>query len=231
MKGKIFIAFAAVAAIGSVALAWQGGKVLYINGAVASNDVRVINGRAYAPLSDIAKALGMTLQNRENGYELIRAGGAEQIANKNVGRLGTEIFTGEWRFTVSKVEKATSYAPVYATGKSPLTAADNEELVIVTCRIKNGTNQKDQLVFEKWEKNHTSLTDANEQAYEPALYDVKASEYFPVGASFLPGSAIHFVLVFRVPKGAEPQHLIFSAIRYGERSTPVPTDIRVLLKP
>lgn len=129
------------------------------------------------------------------------------------------------------MEKTTSYEPVYAD-KRRIPAEANEELVVAPCRIKNGTNKKDELVFGKWENNHTSLTDANEQAYEPALYDVKESQRFPVGASFLPGSAINFVLVFKVPKGAEPQHLIFSAIRYGERGNVkvIPTDIRVLLK-
>ncbi|MCC6443676.1 MAG: hypothetical protein IT210_09510 [Armatimonadetes bacterium] len=232
-NGKGIWVAAATVLVGSQAAAYLG-KALYINGAAASGDVRVIQGKAYAPLSDIAKALGMKLQTRPNGYELVRAGGAEQIANKNVGKMGTEIFTGKWRFTVMKVEKAETYTPTLATGKQEVQAGPNEELVVVTCRIKNGTPNKEELVFERWQNNHTALTDASEQSFEPALYDVRAEEQFPVGATFLPGSAINFTLVFKVPAETEPKDLIFSAIRYKDRGevslgTLKPTDIRVQL--
>src|SRR5690242_1785624 len=69
-----------LAAIGSASFVWaqSQGLRLIVNGTLASTSVRIIDGRAYAPISDVARALGMTVVNRPGSYEITTAGGANQ---------------------------------------------------------------------------------------------------------------------------------------------------------
>jgi hypothetical protein len=233
-----FSVLAGAVALSAVAFAWQAGKALYINGVKASGDLKTINGKVYAPINDVAKALGMTVQAKAGGYEMIKAGGAGQIANKNVGSIGEEIFTGKWRFTAVRVEHVQTYTPQYAPKDAwrILEAKDGEELIVVKCRIKNGTAKKDELVFGKWDGNNTALTDMDEQSYEPTTYgfDLRADESSPDGANLLPGAAVNFNLIFRVPQGTQEKDLVFTAIRYDMRGKldqkkDPPQDIRVNL--
>jgi hypothetical protein len=220
----------------TVAVAGQVGQKLFFNGATASMDVRVIGGKAYVPLADVAKAMDLTVQKRDGGFELIKSGGAGQVANKFVGKVGEEIFTGKWRFTVLSVDRAKTYDLLLSSAyKKHLEADSNEDLIIVSCRVKNGTPQKDELVFSPdWEGTHNALTDADEQSYQPFAFDVKESENAPVGVTFLPGAAINFKMIFKVPTGTKPKDLIFTALRYSVRAgfdqkKDPPQDIRVTL--
>lgn len=222
----------------AAAFAIQATQKLIVNGATASTDVRMIAGKAYVPLADVAKALDYTVQKAAGGYELIKAGGATQIANKNVGKIGEEIFTGKWRFTVVSVQRVAEAAPEYLPDEkwTRRTADKGMEIVVVKCRLKNGTSAKDTIVLDKWKGNNTTLTDEEENSYEPTQhgYDAKMSEHFPDGATFLPGAAINFNIRFEVPKKSEPKDLVFAVIRYSERSESNPnlrTDIRVHLSP
>ena len=209
---------------------------LMVNGAVASSSVRTIQGQIYVPLHDVAKALNLRVVERNGKYELIPAGGTTQIANKNVGKMGDEIFTGQWRFKVTQIEYASHYrkqlTPYF---RNEIQAQASDELVIVHCRVKNGTKAKDSLVYENWEGCNTALTDSEGHSYEPTLWDVRADQIAPEGAAFLPGAAIDFVLVFNVPKKTTLKDLIFTAMRYSERVSydqkkHPPTDIRYHLQ-
>lgn len=217
-KGGIGVGLAAITA---AAMAWQAAQKLYVNGSVASEDLRVIDGRSYVPLADVAKALNMTVQKKDDGYDLVKAGGAGEVGDKNAGKMGDEIFTGQWRFRLLKVTHAPTYhmrLSKLQAGKD-LAAKDGFEYIVADCRIKNGRPERDELVFDNWDGNNTALTDANEQSYQPLAYDVTEDETAPDGTHFLPGAAINFALVFEVPKGTEAKNLIFTAIRYGFRST------------
>lgn len=234
MRRRALLIVCCVVGVCGAAFAWQESKKLYLNGQVASTDLRIIDGRSYVPVADVAKALDFTIQKREDGYELVKSGGAGQIANGNKGKLGDEIFTGQWRFKVQSIDHAKHYDVKYSTYsyQRSFDAKDGFEYVVLNCQVKNGRTEKDELVFGKWEGSNTALTDATEQAYEPAFVDVKETEGAPVGVSFIPGSAINFVLVFEVPAGTKVKDLIFTAIRYqyrakSEQDKVKPTDIRV----
>lgn len=236
MKKRLFLVFAASASLAIAAIAVQAAQKLIVNGKVASTDVRTIGGKAYVPLADVAKALDYTVRKTAGGFELIKAGGATQIANKNVGKIGEEIFTGQWRFTVLSLSRTQEAVPEYLADESwtRRKAGNGMEIVVVKCRIKNGTGKKDTIVLDKWEGNNTTLTDMDENAFEPTQhgYDAKFNEHFPEGATFLPGGAINFNLRFEVPKGTKVKDLVFTVIRYDDRSntkTKSPTDIRVHL--
>jgi hypothetical protein len=214
------------------ALAWQAATKLVINGSVASTDVRSINGRLYAPIGDIAKALGMDVVKRGGQVELTRSGGAGQIANKNTGKLGEEIFTGKYRFKVISMQQTDSYTDRFGQDKKTTDAGPNETLLVLTCRVKNGTQQKDELCFTSgdWGAN-TALADMDEHSYQAARFDVHRDEDFPPGAYFLPGAAIDFAIVFKVPKETKPKDLVYSIVRYIERADKKSTDVRVSLTP
>lgn len=236
MKSKLLLCVAAGVFLSLGAFAIQAAQKLLVNGKVASSDLRVIGGKTYVPLADVAKALDYTIQKTTGGYELIKAGGAGQIANKNVGEVGEEVFSGKWRFTVVSVARVAEAVPEFLPNESwnRRSASPGMEIVVVKCRIKNGTAVKDTLVFDKWEGNNTTLVDMDENAFEPTQhgYDGKFNEHFPDGATFLPGGAINFNLRFEVPKGRKLKDLVFTAIRYDDRSntkTKAPTDFRIHL--
>ncbi len=235
---RIVVAFAALAGA-SLVLAGHLAQRLYVDGTVASTDLKVIGGRTYAPVGDIAKALGYQVVKRAGGIELVKAGGANQIGNRNTGKLGEEIFTGKWRFIVSKAERVKSYKVIdndyiYVTNRN-VGAKDDEDLIVLTCRIKNGTPNRDEIVFSPtWDGIHTALTDGNENSYIADTFDLKATENAPIGAIFNPGAAINFRVVFRIPTSAHPKDFIFTALRYSMRDSTgmknePPQDIRISL--
>lgn len=232
---RLAVLVSALGVIG-VSVAIQAGQSLKINGQMASNDVRMIGGKAYVPVADVAKAFGLNVAKVGGGYELSNAGGAGQLDAKGNGKIGQEIFSGKWRFQVLDFKRAESYTEARTKNKKTHKAESGQELVIVNCRVKNGTKAKDELVFSPtWEGTNTSLTDSNEQAYPATAFDVREDEYAPVGCNFLPGSAIDFSIVFQVPKGTEIKDVIFTAMQYKYRSGSdlkkvPPHDFRVSLR-
>jgi hypothetical protein len=228
----------AVAALSAALPAVAHAQTLVVNGKPSGAQVKQIAGKSYVSLAELAAALGMKVVKRPDGrLELTKEGGAGQIANDNVGKMGQEVFTGKWRFQVTDIQKVDSYTTKYRNNQQTYEPKSGEVLYVVTCRIKNGTKVKDELVFSPtWEGMNTALTDAEERSFAPTTYDVRIDEGAPDGAYFLPGAAIPFVIVFSVPKDAQPKDLVFTALRYAIRTSydqkkEAPTDIRVQLTP
>ena len=231
--------------LGLATAAWaQVNLSLTVNGAVASHDVRVIGGRPYVPLADVAKAYDQTLVKKPGGYELIAAGGAGQVANAHVAKLGEELFTGQWRFKVINVQTVNEYTTRFGKDKQTISSdTGGDTLVVVDCRIKNGTKQKQELVLStgSYGGANTALADDQEHSYAPINwhgnafggYDAHMDDSAPNGAYVLPGAAIDFALVFSVPPGTKPKNLVFSILKYGDRSDAATkgTDVRILLNP
>lgn len=236
MRPRTLLVFGILLVASLGAIAFQAAQKLFLDGKVVSTDLRVINGRAYVPLADVAKALDYTIQPATGGYAITKSGGAGPIAGKNVGSVGEEVFSGQWKFTVVRVDRVAEAVPEFLPNEvwNRRTAGSGMEIVVVKCRVKNGTGQKDTIVLDKWEGNNTTLTDMDENAYEPTQhgYDAKFNEHFPEGATFLPGGAINFNLRFEVPKAAKLKDLVFTVIRYDDRAstkTKQPTDFRIHL--
>jgi hypothetical protein len=213
------------------------GPIFVVNGKVASTDVRMIGGKAYVPIADVAKALDMQVVKSAKGYALAPAGGANMLSGNARGKMGEEVFTGKWRFKVIGVERTKAYQETLrALNPERYEAKPGEELIVVSCRVKNGTKQKDELVYStSWEGTMNALTDMNEHAYQPIAFDVKESETAPLGVIFLPGAAVDFKMIFRVPEGTEVKDLVFTALRYsmrtsGDQKKEPPQHIRISLK-
>jgi hypothetical protein len=223
----------------------QARLSLIVNGSVASHDIRMIGGRPYAPLADIARAYDQTLVKKPGGYELTPAGGAGQIGDQHSGKIGDELFTGEFRFKVLQVREVSQYTTHYSQDQQTVTPAGaNDTLFVVDCRIKNGTKQRQELVSstnDLFGNPNTALADDQEHSYRPLSlssgafngYDVHADETAPTGTYLLPGAAIDFALVFSVPKGTHPKDLVYSILKYGDRSEAKQkaVDVRVSLAP
>jgi hypothetical protein len=228
--------FAAVLALGAGVAAARDGARLILNGKVASADVRTVNGSAYVRLSDVAKALGMVVVKRPDGYELTKAGGANQVGGMS-GKVGDTLFDGRWRFTVLSVETADTYTlkstgEPYAYGQPvdfnaatrTLTPKPGNTLVVVRCRISNG-QKSTQTLWLSQKDTHTALADAEGESYPPAGHDLDGA---PIQTKpLLPGAKLEFPVVFVVPQGKKMQDLVFTL--KNNDSAQKGNDVRVAL--
>ena len=218
--------------------AWaQSAIKLSINGNAVNTQTRVIGGKTWVPLDDVARALNMQKSVANGQITLRPAGGANQVANKLKGQQGEELFSGKWRFTVTGVTRTKQWVRKYPgshAGTDAVESDNGQDLIVVSCRLKNGTPQKTEFAFPSgssvidWGMN-TSLTDKNEGSYQPKSYDVSADEGSPVGRYALPGAAIPFNIVFSVPAGTQVKDLVYSVVLYNERGQKKSTDFRVAL--
>jgi hypothetical protein len=198
----------------------QTERTLILNGKVASHDIRVIEGRPYVPVADVAYALGQTVVKRSGGYEITTAGGANQVQGLQ-GKIGDVLFDGKWRFEVLRVDRVESYAMKnkatndYAIYNSTAEFSDGvfrpkqgQSLVAIACRVKNGLRENQSL----WRPNsdtHTALADDQGQSYPPIAYDMPESGPFQSKA-LLPGAAMEFTVLFTVSEGTTLKDLVFT---------------------
>jgi hypothetical protein len=239
-KGRALLQLAAVAMIlgvGAAALA-QAGKALIINGQVASHDVRVIEGRPYVPVADVAKALGQTVVMRAGGYEITTAGGANQVQGLQ-GKVGDTLFDGKWRFQVLAVEPVDSYTlrnkvtTDYAVYRNLAELTDNvfqpkagQQLIVARCRLKNGLKNQSQALWWFNNDTHTALADERGESYPPIAVDA------PEGAPFqskplLPGAGMDLAVLFAMPEGTQLKDMLFTLRTISDKGK----DVRVSLRP
>jgi hypothetical protein len=206
------------------ALAVAAGRVtdVRIEGKFATDDVLTKGGKTYVPLSDVAKALGLTVQKTANGYDLVRAGGANQIEGVN-GKTGDELFNGNYRFKVVKVIRTSSYKPLFSGGTEITPVQDADEIVAVVCRIKNGRKQANMVNIVGGD--NTALTDQDGHSYAP--YNGASIDMTERAPKLLPGAAFDFALTFEVPKSEKLKDLVFGVNDFTNKPGP---DFRVSLQ-
>ncbi len=219
----------------------QAGLKLFIAGKTASSDIRIIDGRPYVPLADMAKAMnGSAVKHKGGGYEITLggvdtttpeagtvAGGANEVRGTR-GKIGQVLFNGKWRFSVLGVDHAASYDSQFLPEKRAFTpAGDSDELVIVRCRMKNGQNATQVAMLSQIHPHHTALADNQGQSYAPFDYD-KRGGHTDEGPTMLPGSQTEFAILFSVPKGTALKDLVFS-VQNVEEAPDGGTDVRITL--
>ena len=214
-----------------------GGTKLVLDGKVASTSVRVIDGAAYVKVSDVASAMGRIVVKRPDGYEIAKPGGANQVSGLE-GKIGDQLFDGKWRFKVTKVETASSYAlktegepydagaaTRYNSATRTLTPNTGSTLIVIHCTAANGQKTKQTLWIANSGSN-TALTDDDGHSYPPAVHDFNGA---PIQSpSILPGAKIDFPIVFSVPEGAVLKDLVFT-LRNNDSSSKG-DEVRVSLK-
>jgi len=221
----------------------QGALRLLIAGKTASTDIRIIDGRPYVPLADMAKAMnGAAVKHKGGGYEITLgsvdtttpeaatvAGGANEVRGTR-GKIGQVLFNGKWRFSVLSVDHAASYDSQFLPEKRTFTPnGDTEELVIVRCRMKNGQNATKVAMLSQIHPYHTALANNQGESYAPIDYD-KRGGHTDEGPTMLPGSQTEFGIVFSVPKGTVLKDLVFS-VQNVEEAPEGGTDVRISLTP
>jgi hypothetical protein len=236
----------AVTLVATAALATAAGALgqtalrLIVAGKTVSTDIRIIDGRPYVPLSDMAKAMNGALVKHKGGYEITLgsvdtttpeagavAGGANEVRGTR-GKIGQVLFNGKWRFSVLSVDHAASYDSQFLPEKRTFTpSGDTDELVLVRCRMKNGQNETKVAMLSPIHPHHTALTDNQGQSYAPVDYD-KRGGHTDEGPTMLPGSQTEFAIVFSVPKGTVLKDLVFSVQNF-EETPDGGTDVRITL--
>lgn len=217
---------------------------LTLNGKTASSDVRSINGTPYVKLADVAKALGMIVVKRPGGgYEIIKAGGANQVNGVKQGKVGDLLFDGRWRFQVIGVQTPDSYTMKVASSEPTSYPADTLDytrashsvrpkagykLVVVQARMINGqkSSQTFWLAPSAERPVNNALADSEGKSYPPVGYDLEGS---PIQSPrLLPGAKADFAILFVVPSATEIKDLVFTLTNNDSSGT---NDVRVALKP
>ena len=236
-KSAGWAALAATAALATAALA-QTGMRLMVDGKTASTDIKVIGGRAYVPVADMARAMNGTVSRKGGEYAITSggvdtttptvAGGASEVHGTH-GKIGQMLFTGKWRFMVVSVDRAEAYDSLYLADTQNFTpAGDAEELVVVKCRLKNGQTSARSAMLSPIHPHNTGLTDDQGASYAPKAFD-KRGGHTDEGPSMLPGSQTDFAVLFSVPKGTTLKDLVFSLQNAYEDYPDGGTDVRVSL--
>lgn len=233
------LSVAAVSASAAVIAAENG--TLFINGKVASTEMRTIGGSAYVRVNDVAKALGMVVVRRaDGGYELTKTGGANQVEGIQ-GKGGDTLFTGQWRVTVLSVETPVdSYAmksqgdpygndlPTdYNSATRVIRPKPGYTLVVVRCRVTNGQKSPQSLWIARTDTN-TALADGQGESYPPYAYDVDGA---PIQTKpLLPGAKLDLPIIFVVPQGAQLKDFVFTANNNDATKSRKGNDVRVHLR-
>lgn len=222
-----------IAALGIVGIAGlvyaQATRSLLINGKVASTDVRVINGKAYAPIADVARALGSTVVVRGSNYEIVNAGGSNGLQTKLMGNVGDWLFDGGWRFRVLEVQRAEQHTlenPYYS--ETEVTAEPGKELVLVKFAARNGNKTPGAFATDE------SQLVANGMGEKIKHIDLPWDGVRSVSKSILPGAEVTGWLIFEIPKGREFNDLVMIAgqfMHYDDAVRPKePSIFRVKLR-
>lgn len=187
------------------AWAYQAGTKLYISGSLASSSVIERNGVAYVPLKDVAANLKLPLSKSARGWEIGQAGGANMVEGIN-GKVGDVLFNGFYRFQVIKLYRGKEYTNQFSGDSQKVTPyPEGMDLVVLTCRIKNGTKAKETIFLPNGELS--GLTDDKERSMAPRS---GLSADIPTrGAELLPGAAVDFALTFDVPADAKLKDLVY----------------------
>jgi hypothetical protein len=213
--------------LGLLALA-QSTQRLILNGQVASTRVITVQGTAYVPVADVAKALGQSVVKVQGGYEIRAAGGANQLTGQFQGKVGDQILTGLFRVQVQKVERMESYTPRFDKNSLSVQPRNpDEELVVVTASLRNA-KQSGAVAPSLGINNpgNTALAGADGRSFPPIAYDSPSGTNTGGGFTLLPGAAMNFAVVFSVPKGTEVKALVLRVGEYGDTGS---KDVRVSL--
>jgi len=158
------------------------------------------------------------------------AGGANEVHGTH-GRLGSVIFTGKWRFSALSVDHTDSYDSQFLPSTQHFVPnGDNEELVVVHCRVKNAMNIAHTMFMSSVHPHNIALTDDNGQSYSPMAFD-KRTGSTDESPSMLPGSQTEFAILFSVPKGTNLKDLVYSLQIAYEDYPDGGTDVRISLNP
>ncbi|MBC8101342.1 MAG: DUF4352 domain-containing protein [Cytophagales bacterium] len=237
LPGAIGLALAGMMGGGALtvcAAAVAGSRIL-VDGSATTMEVRMIAGRPYVPLNEIARAFGRNVQKSPTGYTLAISGGANAVSGLR-GKVGDLLFDGKWRFKAISVTRSANYTLAgeggldYARYNSvaesadakTFTAKDGNEFVLVRCLVKNG--QKSSQAFGSHYGANTALADDQGSSYRPVGFQQAGGMI--VTKELIPGASQELTAVFVVPKTAKITSLVFTLTNISDDK---PADVRIAL--
>lgn len=229
----------ALALVASAVALVQTGVRLTMHGKTLSSDLRVISGKTYVPLADMARAMNGKVVKNGTSYEIQTedssddsggtAGGGTAIKGTS-GSIGQMVMTGKWSFEVVDVNRAASYDSQYLPVQR--TFAPNgasEELVIIHCRLKNASKSTQMAMLSAIHPHNTALADDQGQSHPLLGFDKRAANN-DEGPNMLPGSLTDVTVIFSVPKGTKLKDLVFSLQTAYDDYPNGGTDVRISLQ-
>ena len=229
----------ALALVASAVALVQTGVRLTLQGKTLSSDLRVIGGKTYVPLADMARAMNGKVVKNGNGYEIqmeassddsggVPGGGTAIKGTK--GSIGQMVMTGKWSFEVVDVSRAASYEsqylPVHRTF-SP--SGPSEELVVIHCRLKNTLKSSQMAMLSVIHPHNIALADDQGQSHGLLGFDKRGANQ-DEGPRMLPGSLTDFAVIFSVPSGTKLKDLLFSLQTAYDDYPDGGTDVRISLR-
>ena len=202
-----FRLLAAVTVLVGVAAVVVGGRLgpcFCLRGRYVTDDVIVRNGQMYVPVSALARALDLRVRDSGSTCDLV----PEEAA-------------AAYRFEVLSVERTGSYRAHFGTHDFSLEARPGRELIVVTCRLLNGTDRPQSIDLTGG--RDTRLTDA---AYRSVSPSTGYGRPLNGRAMVLARDGVDFALKFDVPQGFRPEGLVFSVQNTFDQS---PLNFRVSL--
>lgn len=251
MRAKIGLVVLGAAAAG--AAFGQAGRTVMFKDDVVSRDIRVINGRPYVPLADMAKALGGFAVKTASGWQIKTkdqttastttsdTGATGGTMNGNPvagasGSIGDSLSDGKWRFQVVNYQDVDSYTLQRDGGVDvrklqrnadvqgkTIQAKPDYSLIVVNCQVKNG--QKQAQAFGSGYGRNTALIDTKGVSYAPIGWDQDGGMQ---ATKPLPvGATDDIAAIFLVPFGTQVASATFTL---GNVSDPAPHDVHVSLQ-
>ncbi len=200
--------------LGAAAGVWavQARSCLRLHGRFVTDDLIVSRGQTYVPVSVLADALQLKVRNTADGCDLV--GAADD--------LGQRFARDGYNLEVIDVARVGEYRAKYGYYDFPVVASPGKELVVVTCRLTNGTGFPQSIDLNNG--RDTLLSDARFRSYAP----LRGTGGRVLGGmlSILVGAQADFALKFEVPAGFRPDRLTVSIQNGPDR---LPTDFRLSL--
>lgn len=199
---RVGLAATGLLVVAGAGWALQNVSRVLVDGQLASTDVRVINGKTYVPVKDIAAALHLNVVASGDSINLTRSGGANQVDGLHGTIAGPEVFTGKWRFWARSIQQVDSYTAKYSSDHETFAPRNpGDTLYVVDCKIKNAQTKNQEMIMTQRQAGHTALTDDMEHSYQPLGYDAHNENGPYGGPTLLPGAAGEYAVVFSAPKG------------------------------
>jgi hypothetical protein len=100
------------------------------------------------------------------------------------------------------------YNPVAEADDRTFTPKEGRTLMVVKCRISNGTNASRALWWSNTD-TRTALADDQGESHPPIVVDIEEASPF-LGKALLPGAKQDFALLFSIPEGTKVKDLVFT---------------------
>lgn len=234
-KSKVSLGAAALLTASAIAVTAAAGSGRWsLNGQSVSSDVRMIGGKPYVALADVARALKMGVVKNGATYDVRVVGGATQVNGVRQGKIGDQLASNKWGLMVTGVREVDSYEEQFSQeGRKIAPAGANEKLIVIDAVIRNNVQRSQSPVLSERLSGNTALADDQGQSYAPLDIDArqesnKISSYG--AATLLPAAKMKFAIVFSIPKDSKPSALVFTLLSYPGDVGGKGADVRVSLQ-